>query len=126
MNTNKDALKARGDGWTVGYCDVKLPDDATIRWGRAYGADGNALQAISFALRKALYCSEDYSDIATWTSTDNGEDPSCTTAGWTNANQLNDAVSNSTYTYWFYFSIPYSLDPDNLRLWNLEIEYQVP
>ncbi|MEZ4465633.1 MAG: hypothetical protein R3F60_18660 [bacterium] len=104
---------------------MKLPEGATIRWGRAYGSD-TSLQAMSFALRRATFCSEAYSDIVAWSSTDNAADPVCTAAGWTNAVQLNEVVNNSQYTYWFYFMIPYSLQPDALRLWNLEIEYQVP
>jgi hypothetical protein len=35
-------------------------------------------------------------------------------------------VNNSTNSYYFYFEIPYALDPDLLRLWNVEIQYEVP
>lgn len=102
-----------------------VPDNATIKRGRAYGSDTNSVLNMTFSIRKALYCSESFTAIATWTSTDNVANPTCIQATWASG-ALAEAVSNTANTYYFYFEIPYSLNEDNLRLWNVEIEYEVP
>ena len=120
----KDSLRAFTDRTTYGYCDVKLPDNATIKSGRAYGSD-TSIQTMSFAVRKSQYCAEAFSDIVAWSSTNNSAEPICTSAQWTSAT-VTEAVNNSTNSDYFYFEIPYALDPDLLRLWNVEIQYEVP
>ncbi len=122
--TGNDALRAFTDRTTYGYCSVKLPDNATIKSGRAYGSD-TSIQTMTFSIRKANYCSEAYASIATWSSTDNNADPACTQAQWTSA-IVTEAVDNLNNTYYFYFQIPYALSPELLRLWNVEIAYDVP
>jgi hypothetical protein len=121
--TGRDALQAYTDRRTFGYCDVKLPDNATIKSGRAYGSD-TSLQQMTFSVRKASYCAEDYTAIVTWSSTDNVEEPACTQAQWVSA-IVTEAVDNANNAHYFYFEIPYAVEPDLLRLWNVEIQYQV-
>ena len=102
---------------------MKLPDNATITAVHSYGFDNNPLQAMTFSLRKAQWGCENYSAIATFSSTDNVG--GCTSSLWSSA-AVAEAVNNASYTYWYFFEIPYSADPDDLRLWNLEIVYTVP